>query len=100
MTRNDGGNAFPIASYDHMALSPETVDEHKRLLSGMSLRDYFAVHVQTDSDEVGVRYAEAIVGRAMPDFAADPIANSTFWADYRARMRYIEADAMLAAQIK
>jgi hypothetical protein len=42
MSTNDGGNAFPVADYDHMAFQPATVDEHKRQLSGMSLRDYFA----------------------------------------------------------
>ncbi|WP_245219013.1 hypothetical protein [Pseudomonas vranovensis] len=34
--------AFPIADYDHQTFMPETVDEAKRLLSGMSLRDYFS----------------------------------------------------------
>jgi hypothetical protein len=42
MSRNDGGNAFPVADYDHETLSPTTVDECKRQLLGMSLRDYFA----------------------------------------------------------
>ena len=62
------------------------------------MRDYFAVHAAIDHDAVGVRYAAAIVGRDMPDFAVDPLGNSAFWAEYRARMRYIEADAMLAAR--
>jgi hypothetical protein len=39
---NDGGPAFPVADYDHQTFSPGTVDEERRLLSGMSLRDYFA----------------------------------------------------------
>lgn len=86
MNVNNDEPAFPV----------DSAADHQ--YCGMSLRDYFAVHAQIDSEEVGVRYAEAIVGRDMPDFAADPIANSTFWADYRARMRYIEADAMLAAR--
>jgi hypothetical protein len=42
MSANDGGNAFPVADYDHMAFQPADVVEHKRQLSGMSLRDYFA----------------------------------------------------------
>ncbi|MEE5068613.1 hypothetical protein V2J79_05205 [Pseudomonas alliivorans] len=42
MSKDDGGNAFPVADYDHMAMQPATVDEHKRQLMGMSLRDYFA----------------------------------------------------------
>lgn len=38
----DGGPAYPVADYDHQTFSPRTVDECRRLLSGMSLRDYFA----------------------------------------------------------
>lgn len=68
---------------------------------GISVRDYFAAHAtKAADDEVGVLYAEAITGRSMPDFAADPVGNSVFWADYRARMRYIEADAMIDARAK
>lgn len=40
--KNDGGPAFPIASYDHQTFNPRTVEESKRLLSGMSLRAYVA----------------------------------------------------------
>ncbi|WP_300727325.1 hypothetical protein [Pseudomonas sp.] len=98
MSDKDGGPAFPVADYDHMVFEPKTVAETKRDLSGMSLRDYFAAHASIDHDEVGVCYAVAIVGRDMPDFAADPLGNSAFWAEYRARMRYIEADAMLVAR--
>lgn len=39
---NDGGPAYPIAEYDHQTFLPETLDEMRRLLSGMSLRDHFA----------------------------------------------------------
>ena len=42
MSKDDGGNAFPVADYDHMTFQPANVDVHKRQLSGMSLRDYFA----------------------------------------------------------
>lgn len=82
-----GGAAFPQSGFGQWA--PE---------GGATLRDYFATHADIDHDEVGVRYAAAIVGRDMPDFAAAPLGNSAFWAEYRARMRYIEADAMLAAR--
>ncbi|WP_137188317.1 hypothetical protein [Pseudomonas asiatica] len=98
MNKDTGGPAFPV-NYDHQTFEPSHVDEAKRLMSGMTLRDYFAAQVDV-SDEVGVRYAEAIVGRAMPDFASAPLDNIAFWADYRAISRYIEADAMLAARVK
>ncbi|WP_176077470.1 hypothetical protein [Burkholderia dolosa] len=38
---NDGGPAFPIA--DPFRMDPVTVDEMKRIASGMALRDWFAV---------------------------------------------------------
>ncbi|QQX60912.1 hypothetical protein [Pseudomonas chlororaphis] len=37
-----GGPAFPVSNFDHQTFEPETVEDTKRLLSGMSLRDYFA----------------------------------------------------------
>lgn len=37
-----GGPAFPIADFDFHAFQPSEVEEHKRLLSGMTLLDYFA----------------------------------------------------------
>ena len=86
MENDQSGPAFPSDSNQYGAVL------------GMSLRDYFATHVAIDHGEVGVRYAVAVVGRDMPDFAANPLGNSAFWAEYRARMRYIEADAMLAAR--
>ncbi|QZP24166.1 hypothetical protein [Pseudomonas mosselii] len=99
MSKDTGGPAFPV-SYDHQTFEPRHFDEAKRLMSGMTLRDYFAAHTAEVSDEIGIQYAEKIVGRKMPDFAAMPLDNAAFWAEYRAIMRYIEADAMLAARVK
>lgn len=42
MSKDNSGPAFPVADFDHMAFAPKNVDEHKRLLSGVTLRDYFA----------------------------------------------------------
>jgi hypothetical protein len=38
---DDGGQAFPV-DYDHQTFQPHNVAEAKRLMSGMTLRDYFA----------------------------------------------------------
>lgn len=40
----DGGPAFPVAEFDGQTFLVKTRDELKRLLSGMTLRDYFAAH--------------------------------------------------------
>lgn len=37
----DGGPAFPVA-FDHATFQPRHVDDVKRLMSGMNMRDYFA----------------------------------------------------------
>lgn len=41
-TKTDGGPAFPVADWDHQTFQPRTIEEARRLLSGMTLRDYFA----------------------------------------------------------
>ncbi len=84
-TINDGGPAFPR-------------DERHIGHNGMPLRDYFAAKVAVNDTDITVSYGEAVVGRKMPDYARDPMANAVFWADVRARLRYIEADAMLRAR--
>lgn len=83
-TINNGGPAFP-RNYE--------ADGH----NGMTLRDYFAAQVQIDA-ELGVKYAETLIGRKMPDYASDIINNAKFWADVHACLRYISADAMIAAR--
>lgn len=72
----DGGPAYPVADFDHQTFSPSTVDEARRLLSGMSLRDYFAAKAM-QAMLTGIH-----VG-------ANP---------YLAQQAYQVADAMLAAR--
>lgn len=85
-----GGPAFP-PTHD-----PDTYQ------SGMTLRDYFAVHTKTE--ELGSAAAEAITGRKIPiydgykdktEFWIDSIA---FWAMANATYKYMQADAMLVVR--
>lgn len=93
MSKDDGGNAFPVADYDHMTFQPATVDEHKRQLSGMSLRDYFAARccaamvstIRNDDDYLRLR---AIAS------GHDLESVSQFFA----QEAYKQADAMIAAR--
>lgn len=39
---DNGGYAFPIPNADFQTFAPSTVEEYKRIQSGMTLRDYFA----------------------------------------------------------
>ncbi|WP_125919932.1 hypothetical protein [Pseudomonas lactis] len=70
--------AFPVADYDHQTFNPATVDEAKRQLSGMSLRDYFAA-------------------KAMQGWTANPLPNDSSIQEV-AEWAYRQADAMLAAR--
>lgn len=72
--------AFPVADYDHQTFRPETLTEHKRQLSGMTLRDYFAAKALST---VHAYSHEDVSTWAPEDFA---------------KHAYALADAMLAAR--
>lgn len=92
----DGGPAFPVA--DPMHLEPKNVDEMKRLAKGMSLRDYFAIHSGADDLEISPESAEVLMGRPAPVYTDDLLGCLKFWAEVRSKLRYIEADSMIAAR--
>ncbi|MGU2444404.1 hypothetical protein ACTXHA_28725 [Burkholderia cenocepacia] len=108
----DGGPAFPMSNGALVhtigcAAIQGVADANERdriytevtaiAAAGMSLRDYFATHTEIDPD-LSSAYAKSVVGREIPDYHGDPVGHALFWAEYRARMRYIEADAMLRAR--
>ena len=72
--------AFPVADYDHMTFQPATVEESKRQLSGMTLRDYFAAKALSAVQAYG---QEDVATWSPEDFA---------------KHAYALADAMLAAR--
>jgi len=86
----DGGPAFPLY------VPTQQSGDNSEVSAGMTLRDYLAANLRIGTDEeFSVAYAEAIVGRKMPSYKDDAIGNAVFWSSFRAKMRYIEADAML-----
>lgn len=74
---NTGGPAFPV-EFDHQTFAPRNVEEAKRLMSGMTLRDYFA--------------AKALVRITAADVDGVMSPEITAFACYRM------ADAMLKAR--
>jgi hypothetical protein len=88
MSKDNSAPAFPCQA-DGWTRSDST---------GLTMRDYFAAHAHIDIDGYSTEFCEAIVGRALPNYTVDRVANATFWADFRAAMRYIDADAMLRAR--
>lgn len=82
MSKETGGYAFPIPGADFQTFQPKTVDEFKRIMSGMTLRDYFAA-------------------KAMQAMISNPsiIDNDSDGAvNYAASASYKFADAMLKAR--
>jgi hypothetical protein len=90
----NGGPAFPqVDLKDHYGM---LVPDRQ---AGMTLRDYFAVNANIgDVDELTQQQGNAILGRRCPSYTDDLIGCMAWWADYRAVLRYIEADAMLRAR--
>lgn len=74
-----GGPAFPVSDPDPQVFKPKTVDELRRVSSGMELRDYFAA-------------------QAMQAAATNPTGADGFTFDERAEWAYQQADAMLKAR--
>lgn len=85
---DNGGPAFPVSL-------PEWGDNGA---SGMTLRDHFAVSASyDDTDLPSTRVAcDTLVGYPSPP--DDTIAKAMWLARLEARIRYIKADAMLAAR--
>lgn len=87
MNIDDGGRAFPSAP---------NASIHR---DGMSLRDYLAAHVDIgDVDDLPVLLGEQLLGREIPSYHDDVLGCLAWRAEYRARLRYIEADAMIKAR--
>lgn len=84
MSKETGGYAFPIPNADFHTFQPSTVDEYKRIQSGMTLRDYFA--------------AKAMQGwlASYPESDKHPVAYHI--EDRIAEFSYLMADAMLKAR--
>ena len=86
---NTGGPAFPSVLYTHEK-GPNHHDE------GMTLRDYAAIHADGLDDEADASYAAVFNPDPQPD-NGDYLGWAKWLAKADARMRYIRADAMIAA---
>ena len=94
---DDGGPAFP---QDDAAVN------RINGTGGMSLRDYFAANMQLDPDEPSPYQAKCLMEEAPPQWP--PYDTTTdyeqcrkcldWWATAQAKLRYLKADAMLAAR--
>ena len=91
---NEGGHAFPVQLVEH-------VSAHNH--PGMTLRDYFAAKEtlrEWDNPDalISTTLAEALAGEKQPKggWSKDPVGMLKWEAKWRAAMRYIRADAMLA----
>jgi hypothetical protein len=90
---NDGGPAFPCAASDGLGRS--------HLQEGMTLRDWFAGQEQLKDweDAGGGSITEALAG-PRPNWQIDPVGYIRWEARWRAAIKYIRADAMLAVRAR
>jgi hypothetical protein len=87
---NDGGPAFPRPGIS--TNWAEGYHTHK----GMSLRDWFAAQEQlNDCGEVSIDFLETLVNSPTPK---TPLEYIIWEAKTRAKLKFIRADAMLAAR--
>lgn len=114
MSANNGGSAFPmqepqaihavaVAAIDGITDPDERDREYIKAraeaVGGMSLRDYLAAHADIGNvDELSITSGVRLLGTPCPEFKDDTAGCFAWWADYRAKLRYIEADAMLKAR--
>ena len=81
---DDGGAAFPRDDFHHG-------------IPGMSLRDYAAIHDSGMNADAGTAYASAFNRDPHPR-TGDTIGWAQWFAKADARLRYLRADAMIAAR--
>lgn len=94
--RDDGGPAFPIAEFDYQTMRPKNVDDMKRMLSGMSLRDYLAAHATEGdiSNHLEGPWCDQVVDvGGGKQIVKGPLRRT------REQARYAFADAMLKARV-
>lgn len=94
---NDGGPAFPVPPY------PNDPGDGLYNRDGMSLRDWFAGNESLDdfSNPEGifpVESASALAGEEPPagGWKGDPVGMLRWEAKWRAALKYIRAEAMVA----
>jgi hypothetical protein len=89
MSAKDGGPAFPVLDMMQNTATGETT-VFQALQSGMSLRDYMAIHAAAQDIET-----QGYVIQAEKMAACEAV---TLPVDWRIRARYMHADAMLKAR--
>ena len=97
----DGGPAFPhifrIGKGENQQDGTPAENSYQFIFNGMTLRDYAAIHdCGMDSDASHV-YAAAFNSDPMPE-TGDRIGWAKWFAKADATLRYVRADAMIAAR--
>lgn len=99
-----GGEAYPVNNHvivyaDKGCISKQDIKQVAELLANqppsMTLLDYFVGQANIDAspDRISSESAENLTGRKEPN---GDVKWYEFWADVKARLRYIEAAAMIA----
>lgn len=91
MSKDNGESAFPMY-IPHSSEGPEQVN------FGMTLRDWFAGQ-ESECPEFSIETAEALAGYKCPNID-NRLAYAKWVAAWKAKWRYISADAMIAERNK
>lgn len=92
MSTKDGGPAFPFLEVDHDGRS-----YHQN--SGLSLRDYFAIHAEkSDLTQLSPQQFAQLAGGFTGSYHT--LDHLLWLAETKATLRYLMADAMLKAREK
>ena len=86
--------AFPVADYDHQVFNPTTVHDTERLLSGMSMREYYAAHSPVSMVDANESLHQTSAFGKPSENGAYPMH---LVLRELVRLRWEYADAMLAA---
>ena len=89
--KNDGGPAFPCDAEwrDGQEVWPQG--------AGMSLRDWYAGQAPVIDGDLSIPLAEALMCEPLPK-SKTILENRRWWAEAEARLKYLNADAMIAAR--
>jgi hypothetical protein len=98
--RKNGGPAFPQPDLSGYGMGPVEGQNGQYQMEGMSLRDWFAATMPIRESDPSISFATDVMSSAppSPDWGDAPEDVERWWAMAEAKLRYMRADAMIAAR--
>lgn len=61
----------------------------------LTKREYFAAMEKPDTEGYSISTVEILMGKKMPEFKEEPLAQMKYWAEFTALLKCISADALI-----